>query len=170
MNHLYFVRHGLSVMNQQGVFSSTTNTPLAPEGVEQCRAAGQALVGTGIDCIVSSPFTRAQQSAAIIAAELGIDPANIILNDNFVERSFGPLEGTTYTPNMEMDGVEGVEHSSDLVARVAKGLDEVRALPANSVLIVSHGAVGRALNHLLHTEIPYKGGPKFDNAQVVKLL
>lgn len=157
-------------MNQQGVFSSTTDTPLATEGVEQCRAAGRALQGAGIDCIVSSPFTRAQQSAAIIAGELGIDPANIMLNDNFVERSFGPLEGTPYIPNMEMDNIKGVEHSDDLVARVAKGLEEIRSLPANCVLIVSHGAVGRALNHLLHPEIPYKGGPKFENAQVVKLL
>jgi broad specificity phosphatase PhoE len=170
MKHLYFIRHGLSVMNKQGVFSSTTNTPLAPEGVEQCRLAAQQLKGAGVDFIVSSPFERAQQSATIIAEELGIDPSTIILNDNFVERSFGPLEGTPYKPNMEMDHIEGVEHSDELITRVQQGLEEVRALKANCVLIVSHGAVGRALNHLLHPDIPYKGGPKFNNAQVVKLL
>lgn len=157
-------------MNQQGVFSSTTDTPLAAEGIEQCRAAGKSLVEAGIDCIVSSPFTRAQQSAEVIADELGIDRAYIVLNENFVERSFGPLEGTQYKPNMEMDHIDGVEHSEELIARVAKGLDELRALPADTILVVSHGAVGRALNHLLHPDIPYKGGPKFDNAQVVKLL
>lgn len=164
------MRHGLSLMNQQGVFSSTTDTPLTPEGEEQCRAAGRELRGMPIDVIVSSPFERAQHSAEIVAEELDIDPATIIINDHFSERSFGPLEGTTYQPNIEMDDIEGVEHSTELIERVSKGLADLRTLEADSILVVSHGAVGRALRHLLRPDIPYKGSPKFHNAKVEKLL
>lgn len=170
MKHVYFMRHGLSLMNQQGVFSSTTDTPLTPEGIEQCHAAGRELHGTQVDLIVSSPFERAHHSAEIVAEELGIDPSTIITNDHFSERSFGPLEGTTYQPNLEMDDIEGVEHSTELIERVAKGLEDLRTLQADTILVVSHGAVGRALRHLLNPDIPYKGSPKFHNAKVEQLL
>ena len=170
MQHVYFMRHGLSLMNQQGVFSSTTNTPLAPEGIEQCRAAARGLKDVSIDCIVSSPLERAQHSARIVAEELGLDPAKIITIDEFAERSFGPLEGTTYQPNMAMDHIQGVEHSTELIARVGKGLEALRSLPVDTILVVSHGAVGRAMRHLLHPEVPYRGSPKFENAKPEKLL
>lgn len=34
MKHLYFMRHGLSVMNKQGVFSGSNDTPLDAEGIK----------------------------------------------------------------------------------------------------------------------------------------
>ncbi len=164
------MRHGLSLMNQQGVFSSTTNTPLTPEGVEQCHAAGKKLRNAGIDCIIASPLQRAQDSARIVAEELGLDPAAIITVEEFTERHFGPLEGTTYQPNVPMDTIEGVEHSSDLIKRTSKGLDYLRTLDADTILVVSHGATGRAMRHLLNPEIPYKSSTKFENAQPQQLL
>jgi uncharacterized phosphatase len=170
MKHLYFVRHGLSLMNQQGVFSSSSDTPLADEGILQCHQAGQELVGLGIDCIVASPIKRAHHSAEIIAQELGINPDTIITNDLFVERSFGPLEGTTYSPTADLDGTRGVEHSSELLERVSKGLEFLKSLDADTILVVSHGAVGRALRSLVQAETPFHGSEKFENAQVVKLL
>ncbi|MDB5170009.1 MAG: histidine phosphatase family protein [Candidatus Saccharibacteria bacterium] len=157
-------------MNQQGIFSSTTDTPLTPEGIAQCHAAGKELRGTGVDCIVASPFRRAQHSAEIVAEELGIDPTTILLNEHFAERSFGPLEGTTYSATADLDGTEGVEHSTELIKRVSQGLEYLRSLDADTILVVSHGAVGRALRHLLHPGIPYKGSAKFHNAEVVELL
>lgn len=157
-------------MNQQGVFSSTTNTPLTPEGVEQCRAAGQSLKGAGIDCIVTSPLERAQHSARIVAEELGLDPSRIVVIEEFQERHFGPLEGTPYRQNVGMDNIPGVEHSTELIARVDRGLARLKTLEANTILVVSHGAVGRALRHLVNPSIPYKGSAKFANAQPEQLL
>lgn len=170
MKHLYFVRHGLSVMNQQGVFSGATDTPLTDEGVQQCHAAGLKLVDAGIDLIVSSPVTRALQTAEIIAGEIGFDPGKIITNELFIERNFGPLEGAEYSPHMPLDTTEGVEHSSEVIARVAEGLEFLKSLEADTILVVSHGAIGRALRSLVQDETPFHGSEKFDNAQVVKLL
>ena len=81
-------------MNLSAVFSGRTDTPLAPEGIEQCRRAAQQMKDLGINCIVSSPIARAVESANIIAKEIGFDSSKIIQNDDFIERSFGPLEGT----------------------------------------------------------------------------
>lgn len=157
-------------MNQRGVFSGRTETPLTPEGIEQCHQAGQQLREAGIDCIVASPIERAYQSAVIIAGELGIPESDIIINDLFVERSFGPLEGTPYSIHADLDGTEGVEHSSELIERVSHGADFLRTIDANTILVVSHGAVGRALRHVLQDDTPFKGSQRLDNAQIEQLL
>lgn len=170
MKHLYFVRHGLSVMNKKGVFSGRTETPLTPEGEQECHNAGQQLCTAGIDLIVSSPIRRAYDSARIIAEELGIDPDNIIVNELFIERSFGPLEGTPYTTEADLDGTAGVEHSTKLIERTAKGLEFLRSLDADTILVVSHGAVGRALRSLVQPGTPFHASERFHNGEVVQLL
>jgi probable phosphoglycerate mutase len=164
MKHLYFVRHGLSVMNVQGVWSGTTDTPLTPEGEAQARQAGQQLKAAGIDCIVASPVKRTLDTATIIASEIAFDPAKILPDERFTERDFGPLEGTTYRPGHPLDDTAGVEHSDDLVARVTKGLDYLRSLDADIILVVSHGAVGRAVRAVLEPYTTFLTSPKFGNA------
>lgn len=157
-------------MNQRGVFSGQTDTPLTDEGRAQSIAAGQKLANTRIDLIVASPIARAYDTAVIIASEIGYNPANILTNDHFIERSFGPLEGTEYSTNVDLDGTHGVEHSDDLLKRVHLGYDFLKTLDADTILVVSHGAVGRALRSLVQDETPFHGSERFSNAQVVKLL
>src|SRR4051812_29809317 len=115
MKHLYFMRHGLSVMNQQGIFSGRTDTPLAPEGTEQAHAAGEYAKNLQIDCIVSSPMARALETAQIVAGHIGYSADSIIVSELFAEREFGTLEGTKYVPRMHMEGVEGVETAENIV-------------------------------------------------------
>jgi uncharacterized phosphatase len=170
MKHLYFVRHGLSVMNKKGVFSGRTETPLTPEGEAECHQAGKQLCDVKIDLIVASPIRRAYDSARIIAEELGIDPDNIVVNELFIERSFGPLEGTPYTTKADLDGTAGVEHSTKLLQRVAEGLEFLQSLDADTILVVSHGAVGRALRSLVQPDVPFRASQAFSNGEVVQLL
>lgn len=170
MKHLYFVRHALSLMNEQGIFSGVTETPLTETGRQQAVDAGQQLKEIGIDCIVSSPVTRALDTARIIAEQIGYDPTRIIINNYFTERDFGPLEGTTYKPGMDLDSVEGVEHSTALIQRVNEGWKELQGIDADTILVVSHGSAGRALRSIVQEETPFHGSEQFGNAQVVKLL
>lgn len=157
-------------MNQQGIFSGITDTPLADEGRKQAIAAGQELRTASIDCIVASPVHRAYDTAVIIAGQIGYDPAKIIISDHIIERDFGPLEGTEYSPVADLDNTEGVEHSSDLIERVKLGWQDLQAIDADTILVVSHGAVGRALRSIVQQETPFHGSEKFGNAKVVKLL
>ncbi len=157
-------------MNSQGVFSGITDTPLTKEGEAQCEAAGQSLKSAGIDLIVASPIRRTMDTATIIAEQIGYDPAKILTHDALIERDFGPLEGQTYQPNADLDGTAGVEHSSDLLKRVREGYEYLQTLPADTILVVSHGAVGRALRSIIQPDTPFHGSNKFGNAQVEKLL
>ena len=171
MKHLYFVRHGLSVMNKKGIFSGRTETPLATEGVHQAKLAGQDAVSLGIDCIVSSPMKRAIDTATIIADEIGFPADKIIVSDLFMERAFGSLEGQAYQPHMDLENVEGVETAELIVERAQSGVDYLQSLPATTILVVSHGAIGRALRHSLNpSTVPFHGSERFDNAQVTKLV
>ena len=168
MKKLYFVRHGLSVMNKKGIFSGRTETPLSLEGREQASSAGQLLKSLSIDCIVSSPMGRARQTADIIAAEIGYKQDDIIISDFLNERDFGPLEGTPYEPDLgDSDGVETIE---ELVARADKAYALLTNLPYDNIVVVSHGAIGRALRHHISPEIPFKPSPGFKNAEVVELI
>lgn len=169
MKHLYFVRHGLSVMNQQGIFSSSTDTPLNDEGRRQAAAAGRELKAAGIDCIVSSPSKRTMDTARLIAEQIGFPPERIVPDENLRERDFGPLEGTPYVPNLTHE-TPGVETAEALVARVQKALDHMQTLEADTILVVSHGAVGRALRHCTDPKTPFFPSKGFKNAEVVQLL
>jgi len=170
MKHLYFVRHGLSVNNKKGIFSGRTETPLAPEGIEQAHLAGQKAKALHIDLIVSSPMERARETASIIAGEIGYPLDAIELHDFFMERAFGVLEGEPYSPNMHLDDVEGVERSEEILERAKQGVAYLRSLPQDNILVVSHGAIGRALRHTVNSEIPFHGSERFDNADLVQLL
>lgn len=155
-------------MNKKGIFSGRTETPLHHEGREQAVAAGQELKQANITCIVVSPMQRAVQTAEIIADQIGYSKHKIITTSLLTERDFGPLEGTEYRPDLEDE--EGVESIEDLLTRAQEGYEFLQQLPYDNILVVSHGAIGRALRHCADPTIPFKPSPGFGNAEVVKLL
>lgn len=171
MNHLYFVRHGLSVLNQQGLYAGSTDTPLTTEGREQARQAGEHAKSLHIDTIVSSPLQRAADTAGIIAATIGYPKSEIIYNNLFVEREMGELEGTPYDPHRaDFVGVEGAETNAQLVERLRRGFAFLQRLKAENILVVAHGATGRALLCILNPDIPFYELRKFPNGEITKLL
>lgn len=157
-------------MNKQGIFSGRNDTPLTEEGMRQCHEAAKALQGVKIDAIVSSPMKRAMDSARIIAQEIGFPENSIMVSEVFMERNFGPLEGTKYSKSRNLDQCSGVEHSSSLIERAKAGLDIINSLDADTVLVVSHGAIGRALKYIISPTLDYHQVEGFNNAEVVKLI
>jgi broad specificity phosphatase PhoE len=157
-------------MNKKGVFSGRTETPLDPEGVAQAQAAGQKAKDLQIDLIVSSPMERCRETATIIAKEIGYPVDNIVFEDLFMERAFGVLEGTEYRTDMDLDMHEGVETADNIIQRAKEGVKYLQGLDHDNILMVSHGAIGRALRHTLHPHIPYFDSERFENAKIVQLL
>lgn len=170
MKHLYFMRHGLSEMNALGIYSGGSETALTKKGEKQCHEAGKKLSKLNIDLIICSPSIRTLKSAEIVAAEIGYPKDKIVQNDLFIERDFGPLEGTDYNRKQQLDNIEGVEHSGSVIGRAASGLELIKSLDANNILIVSHGAVGRALRYLSNPKLDYYKIKSLDNAEVVELF
>lgn len=67
---LCIMRHGIAA--DRGLASSDANRPLTAEGKERMKDVAQGLMKAGFapDRIVSSPYTRAAETAAIIAENL----------------------------------------------------------------------------------------------------
>lgn len=174
MKHIYFVRHGLSEMNMVSKLSGAgSDTPLAPEGRAQAKAAGLAAKDLDIDYIISSPLIRAHETAKIIAKEIGFPGENIELNSLLLERHFGSLEGTPWTPDLNFDGISDVETRDSVLERARLTIEHLNTLDANNILVASHGTFGRALRHILQPNTPYKvtsASDRLPNGQIVQLL
>lgn len=167
MKKLYFARHGESEMNVKKLLAGTTDTPLTDAGRMQAKKAGQNAQELGIDLIVSSPLSRALETAQIIAKEIGYQKSQIITNKLLIERDHGPLEGQAWSPDLNLDGFSDIETDGTLVERAHLALKWINSHSANHILVVSHGAFGRALRSVLLAEYPMSHPGKLKNAEIV---
>ncbi len=182
MKNLYFIRHGLSEANKAGIWSgSLLNTPLAPEGHEQAKHAGANAYANGLsfDIIVSSPMDRAHQTAKHVSSAINYPHENIILHNSFIERSFGELEGKSGSAELSadygqdessIDIYQDVERLVDLQWRAQEALNYLHTLPHDNVLVVAHGAFGRALRRAVNKEPLNTPIVPIPNAEIIKLI
>lgn len=145
---IFYVRHGRSMANASGTIGQP-DTPLAEEGLEQARVTGQDLKSYNVTAIACSPFLRAQQTAEIIAGEIGLGIQDITIIDELHERRMGELEGGPkrhQTPFFyENDTEFGFESQSDLITRVSTALEKVKqiaAVTAGTTVVVGHATSG----------------------------
>ena len=143
----WFLRHGETDWNAQGLSQGRTDIPLNAVGLAQAERAARTLEGTGVATIVSSPLSRARVTAEIVAGTLGLPVA--AFDDDLREVNFGEQEGQpmgdwyddwiagAYTP-------ERAEPFSVLLARAVAAVNRALERPA-PVLVVAHGALFRAL-------------------------
>ena len=87
------LRHGQTPLSVEKRFSGTGDAALTEAGLEMAAAAAQRLASSGADAVVSSPLRRAQQTAAHVAAALGVD---VDVEDGLRETDFGDWEGYTF--------------------------------------------------------------------------
>ncbi len=160
MKRLYFIRHGLSALNVAGHFAGHTDTPLTAEGRRQAKLAGKIAKDFDIDCIASSPLSRALETAKIVADEIGYGQDKIHISSLLIERYYGKFENTPYSPDIDLDGMADVETDNELLERAKLAVEWIEHLPGEHILVVSHGSFGRALrkhfkpDHNFHAKIP----------------
>ena len=90
---LYLVRHGETDWNAAERWQGHTDVPLNATGRAQARAVAETLRTIGLSGVVASDLSRAQETARIVAIELGIAVA--YFDPALRERSFGCFEGLT---------------------------------------------------------------------------
>ena len=142
----WFLRHGETDWNAQGLSQGHSDIPLNSVGLAQAERAARTLEGSGIATVVSSPLSRARVTAEIAAGALGLP---VSFDDDLREVNFGEQEGQpmgdwyddwiagTYTP-------ERAESFPVLLARAVLAVNRALERPA-PVLVVAHGALFRAL-------------------------
>lgn len=168
---IYFVRHGRSIANASGIIA-TPQSPLAEEGLDQARQTGQDLKGYDVKIIVSSNFIRAQQTAEVLASELGIPVDKIILIPELGERRMGELEGKPKRHEnafyVENDAEFGFEPQKDLIQRLISALEKIKDLGANtegSMVVVGHAVSGYYLQQVAKG---YTSFEQFDFSSQIK--
>ncbi len=74
MGSYLFIRHGESTINVAGTLSDEINkNNLTEKGIKQARRTGEQLKGLKFDGIISSPITRAYETAKIISEYVNLD-------------------------------------------------------------------------------------------------
>ena len=92
------VRHGETAWNAQGRVQGQTDVPLSAVGESQARALRAALAGERFAALYASDLSRVRQTAAPVAALLGLP---VRLEPRLRERHYGKFETLTYAEARE---------------------------------------------------------------------
>lgn len=94
MAYLVLVRHGLSEYNKLGFWTGWADPPLAPEGFEEAKRAGEALSDISFDLAYESPLLRVRQTLETILKEVPNGENVEIIEDKAInERNYGDFTG-----------------------------------------------------------------------------
>jgi phosphohistidine phosphatase len=117
---LYVMRHGVAMDRHDPAAPSDPERPLTADGSERTRLAVLGLVrlGVRVDRVLTSPFLRATQTAAIAAEPLGVPRANIEVLDALAPAQ--PLEDAVAAIEAGARSTLIVGHAPELDALIAR--------------------------------------------------
>ncbi|MFZ2625795.1 MAG: histidine phosphatase family protein [Propionibacterium sp.] len=153
---LLLVRHGRTALNAAGQLRGRLDPPLDEIGVVQVAALAHALAPYRPALVVSSPLTRALQTAAPIARVSGVE---VLVDEDLIDRDYGRWAGHTPAEVEDqwgsVDRAPGVEPWESLSGRAAGMLH--KDFGAGPVVLVTHDAVLHAM--LQHLDPGYTTAP-----------
>ena len=140
------VRHGQTDWNAERRLQGATDIPLNDVGRGQARDAVAILAPYEWDAIVSSPLSRAAETADIIAEGLGLTVSRRV--PELTERSFGPAEGMQAGPELDAlrvpGGFKGAESEDEAADRGIAALEALaEEFRGQRLLVVTHGTLLR---------------------------
>ena len=171
----YLVRHGESVSNLEGRVQGQADIELSPLGHAQARqvadwarrlAASRPGDVATIREVWSSPLRRARETAAVIAAAIGLP---VLLDEQLCELHAGIFQGHLWADLEQMFPDEvtqwrsgdphyvipGGESRAQLAARGRAALESLAARDTLGMIVVAHGGVlTAALGSMLGREHP----------------
>lgn len=157
MSLVYLARHGETTWNAEGRYQGRLESPLSPRGEAQVAALATAFEQSEHmltpQRIISSPLQRCRQTAAPLAAALGI---TIEIDERLIEIGHGTWEGLLRDEIMKRDSAlyqlwrqrpaevkfEGGETLADVAKRWSAFAGDL-VKTTQSTLVVSHDAVVR---------------------------
>ncbi len=177
---IHLARHGQTAYNHEGRFQGHLAVPLDATGREQAAALAEVAAGVEIVSLWCSPLLRARETAAVVAARIGLEPvedARFAETDtgDWTDRSFADVSAEDpdgfarfqrSDPSFRYPGGESFAEQS---ARVQAGLADLRARPSLlPALVVCHrGVIRLALAVALGDEAA--GARDIANASLVTL-
>lgn len=178
------LRHGESVGNAESRWQGQADFPLTEKGRAQAYALAERWrkEKAQFDLVISSPLSRAKETAEIIASALDL---KVEFDPLWLERDNGEFAGLTadevrehfdppgFTTPYDPVGVDG-EGDWELFLRAGQALHNLLKREPARYLIVSHGGL---LNKVLHAVVgvapqAHNSGVRFrfDNTAFARLL
>jgi broad specificity phosphatase PhoE/ribonuclease HI len=192
---LLLLRHGQTELSRHRRYSGRGNPDLTDVGRRQAQDAARYLAAKGgIAAVVSSPLSRAYDTAKAAADALGL---SVDVDDDLIETDFGEWEGLTFLEaaerhpdvhgrwlrdtSLKPPGGESFDEVADRIQRFRDRL--IAAHGESTVLVVSHvtpiktllrmalGA-GASILHRLHLDLASLSIAEFypDNGASVRLV
>jgi broad specificity phosphatase PhoE len=166
------LRHGESVGNAEARWQGQSEYPLTERGQSQAHAlaARWKQANEQFDLVITSPLSRAKQTAGIVAEALSVPLEEDPL---WMERNIGGLAGLTFPEVTERfpppdfinpyNAIGGGEGDWELFLRGGLALQQLLHRQAGRYLIVSHGGL---LNQVMYAVVgiaPHanNAGPRF---------
>ncbi len=143
------LRHGETDWNVVQRMQGARDIPLNATGRAQAKTAAASLTGLGIKRILSSPLSRALDTAK--AAKIATD-AQLTTDERLVERGFGVLEGMTvaevkrnygYGDGVNFHLIDGpeIEDADIVIQRTSDAIRDYLEASEGLSLIVAHGQI-----------------------------
>lgn len=145
--NIFLLRHGETDWNRTGRLQGHMDIPLNQNGRMQISCAAEILARqqNNIDLIISSPLSRAYESAEMIADRLSYKKENIVLEPMLIERCFGAGEGLTIeerTKKYKDDFYPEMEPLETLIKRARSVFEKiVKYADKQNILVAAHGAI-----------------------------
>ncbi|MCS6906591.1 MAG: histidine phosphatase family protein [Anaerolineales bacterium] len=169
---IYLLRHGESTGNANGYHQGQYDFPLSEKGTQQARRLASLLKARGLnfDRIISSPLSRARQTAEILAETLSVP---LELDPIWMERDAGLLSGLRpeeaqklyprpdFISLYEKIGKTG-ESQWELFLRAGQAIESILRCGPGRYLVVSHGGI---LNMVMYATLGIFPQPNFYGAQ-----
>ena len=150
---VFAVRHGKTEWNADSRIQGRSDLPLNELGRRQALETAMKLsdLDADIDLIITSPLSRALETAEIIAGHIHAD---IVLHDGLVERDFGDFEGL-FLSDVDIDALRrwtdnvptpNGETIRETASRVFIAMDDIsERYKDHNIVIVAHGHVMRSI-------------------------
>lgn len=151
-NTYLVMRHGEAETNAARRVSDDDSIPgaLTADGEQKVIETAKELKAKGVTKIIASPLKRTQQTATIVAKNLGMSAEEVILDERLREIGFGELNGKTIEEyhaffdhgaqymNKRPEGGESWEDVKKRVGDLLYGLEE--EYKNETILIVTHNS------------------------------
>lgn len=108
------VRHAATAFGEEHKIAGRLDVPLSDVGVVESRKLGSELPSKEHDVVVSSPLSRAMETARLVT---GLPESEILIRPGCVERDYGEMQGLqpeligTLRPPVRYVKVGGYDHS-----------------------------------------------------------
>ncbi len=171
----YFIRHGESKGNKEGLFRGRTDFPLTELGKKQAQSLARALKGIRFSAIISSPLKRAYETALFVANGQVVRIMDEFNNINlaewegkrkeYIQKKY-PREWHLWITEPEKLQIAGAETLDEVKERAKRGvLNLIKEYRDGTFCIVTHRAVLKPLfAELLGIKKPYFWRLHFDTA------